>query len=552
MDTEEEARAHQANVLRQEGNALFQRREFHDARTKYSHALSLHPLNPFLYGNRSAAHHRLQAFDRALEDAQKAIELAPDWSKGYLRHAAACEALGRWTDALASYETFVRLARDRACPDVHKVQTKVRILQRKAGRHGGLAVRRGFFSDDQSRPLYDEKDEEDPWDDKPWQRMLQTLLDGCNPRGVNRRGENVVLAHGVFATLLDPDAFQRLVYPGIPTEQLVQAPTSLQALLADPWYAHELVALMPRVQEKAARVLQNVKRRGAQEGEQMDATTERRLLPQVLHEAFAREVLAIVHRVNYHKHVQLANDERLLADPNADVATWDQLDETCLNALLRERNGRGFVAVRDAFMGEEWTHLLLSDVVRMATNGLLLTASLQYNDAKQLVCQQSVRNQIETGSGAKMRFVERQDCTEAYPALSELIEKLHALPYEMNRKRPEHAKLCAPFVHCTAVHQLPAGRCQPLRLDCGTGDKDNGVKLTCIYFFNRVDGEQTSSTRLNLRTDLRDDASVRQIEPKPDRLVLFHSPSVFNEITAVSNGTDLFYLTFWIHGQTLG
>ncbi|CAI5739071.1 unnamed protein product [Peronospora destructor] len=371
--------------------------------------------------------------------------------------------------------------------------------------------------------------------------MLKKLLDGCNKRGINSRGESVVLNDGVFAKLLQQDEFQQLIYPGIPTEQLVHAPKSLQTLLEDPWYEQELLALMPKVKEKAASVLTNVKKQGAEQGDVMDPTTERMLMPQIMQEAFGREVLAMVHRVNHQKHVKLANDARLLADPNSDFATWDQLDDEFLNELLIDKSDVSGVAVLDEFMGEEWTQLLLNDVLRMARNGLLMTT----RSSEHMMSQ---RNHKKTLSGVKLCFIEHQDCTAEYPALVELIEKLHALPYEINMKRPDNAKLCAQFTRCTAIQQLPAGNHQPLRLDCGVGDKDNGCKLTCVYFFNAVDTEQ-KKTNMKLRTALRENSSVRQISPKPDRLVIFQSPFVFNEITTVPDGDDLFYLTFWIHGQ---
>lgn len=545
--------AHQAEALRQRGNEAFKRRQFQEAKKLYSQAISLQNSNHLLYGNRSAASHQLKKFHDALEDAEKAIELSPDWPKGYLRKAAACESLQDWNEAVAAYENVLRLEKEKSSSEAKKAMARVNVLKEKI--RAKPAVKKGFLSDKHSSSIYSEK--EDMGQDttqRSWKLMLKKLLDGCNKRGVNSRGESVVLDDGVFAKLLQEDEFQRLIYPGIPKEQLVHAPKNLQTLLEDPWYEQELLALMPKVQAKAASVLTNVKKKGAEQGDVMDPTTERMLMPQVLQEAFGREVLAMVHRVNYQKHVKLANDARLLADPNSDFATWDQLDDEFLDELLllQDKSEVCDVAVMDEFMGEEWTQLLLNDVFRMAKNGLLMSTAPNV-DAKHVLSQQNKGNQKETLPGAKLRFVELKDCTAEYPALAELIEKLHALPYEINKKRPEKAKLCAQFVHCTAVQQLPPGHHQPLRLDCGAGDKDNGFKLTCVYFFNAVDtrDEEQKRTRLKLRTALSENAPVRQIDPNPDRLVVFRSQSVFNEITAVPDGEDFFYLTFWIHGQAL-
>jgi hypothetical protein len=48
------------------------------------------------------------------------------------------------------------------------------------------------------------------------------------------------------------------------------------------------------LQARAAKVLQGVKERGKTRGDIMDAQTEAELRPQILQEAFAREVVAMV------------------------------------------------------------------------------------------------------------------------------------------------------------------------------------------------------------------------------------------------------------------
>ncbi|KAL7687489.1 putative ribosomal protein S5 domain 2-type [Plasmopara halstedii] len=533
----------QAKTLREEGNEAFQRNEFQKAKDLYTRAIQLHDVDHLLYGNRSAACHQLKEFQEALDDAKKAIELSSDWIKGYLRKAKACEALHDYPNAIAAYE---HVEKNASSSEAKKARDRLMILRRFLD--GKNVLKKGFLADKGISSIYSEKEGLDQeMTRRSWKLMLKKLLDGCNKCGINSRGERVVLDDGVFAKLLQEDEFQRLIYPGIPKEQLVHAPKNLQQLLEDSWYEEELLALMPKVEAKAASVLTNVKKKGADQGDVMDLTTERLLMPQVLQEAFGREVLAMVHRVNYQKHVTFANDARLLADPTSDFATWDQLDEVFLKELFEAQSNVQGVAVMNDFMGMEWTTLLLNDVKRMAKSGLLLSTAPNI-DAMHILSRQQTN--IDGPIGAKLRFVEHQDCTKEYPALTELIEKLHALPYEINFKRAERAKLCAQFTHCTAIHQLPSGHRQPLRLDCGTGDKDNGYKLTCIYFFNQAGAKQKQTT-LKLQTSLEENAPVRQIDALPDRLVMFWSQVVFNEISKVPEGEDLFYLTFWIHGQSL-
>lgn len=54
-----------------------------------------------------------------------------------------------------------------------------------------------------------------------------------------------------------------------------------QELLSREDFAAQLLEIMPRVQERAEEVLANVKRKGAAQGDVMDAATERFLRPQV-------------------------------------------------------------------------------------------------------------------------------------------------------------------------------------------------------------------------------------------------------------------------------
>lgn len=519
-------------------------------------------------------------------------------SQGYLRKAGAYEGLQQWQSAVDTYKSILALDSNPDSADAKKQATvKVKQLQEKlAGpstsnldrkaksksQQQQSAVQHGFLAGKRSSSIYNEKEDlvkeivdaktgatrvEDS-KERSWRFMLRRLKDGCNMQGVNANGERVVLDDGVFAKLLQESEFQKLVYPGIPKQQLVHAPQNLQALLEDPWYEEELLALMPKVEAKAESVLKNVKVRGAAQGEFMDAATEAKLRPQVLQEAFGREVLVMVHRVNYKKHMMMANDVRTLADPNAECAEWDQLSSAFLDALLLAKSSSvdgddpeakvAGVAVMDDFMGEEWTEILLADVQRMATNNLLMETALGIDsspgqrDLKSSSPATASDEPISTNG--RMRFLEQSDCQREYPAVAELLEKLHALPFEINKKRNESAKLCAQFAHCTSLHQLRRGESQRLRLDCGAGENDNGFKLTCVYFFNSLESISSlqGATTLNLRTSLLVDAAVKKIEPVADRLVVFKSQSVFNQITAVQSEHDeLFYLTFWIHGKEL-
>ena len=53
---------------------------------------------------RSACYASLKEYSKALEDAEKTINLKPDWAKGYSRKGAALHGLGDYEEAVSTYE----------------------------------------------------------------------------------------------------------------------------------------------------------------------------------------------------------------------------------------------------------------------------------------------------------------------------------------------------------------------------------------------------------------------------------------------------------------
>ena len=62
-----------------------------------------------LFSNRSAAHSRLGQFSAALEDADEALRLRPDWAKAHGRRGAALHGLGDLSRSEEAYQCGVRL-----------------------------------------------------------------------------------------------------------------------------------------------------------------------------------------------------------------------------------------------------------------------------------------------------------------------------------------------------------------------------------------------------------------------------------------------------------
>lgn len=64
------------------GNAALSANNFVEAIKCYTEAISIDGKNHVLYSNRSAAYAKCKKYDLALQDAEKTIELKPDWGKG--------------------------------------------------------------------------------------------------------------------------------------------------------------------------------------------------------------------------------------------------------------------------------------------------------------------------------------------------------------------------------------------------------------------------------------------------------------------------------------
>lgn len=86
-----------------QSNAACQNGDFAKAVALYTDALTLDPTNYILYSNRSAARLKQGQFSLALQDANKAKELCPQWGKAYFRQGVALQCLRRYGEALAAF-----------------------------------------------------------------------------------------------------------------------------------------------------------------------------------------------------------------------------------------------------------------------------------------------------------------------------------------------------------------------------------------------------------------------------------------------------------------
>ncbi|ORX36911.1 chaperone [Kockovaella imperatae] len=94
-----------AAAIKAEANKAFAAKNYTEASKLYSDAIALDPSNHVLFSNRSASKAGLRDYQGALEDAEKCIELNPDFSKGYARKGAAYHGLRQYPEAVMAYDS---------------------------------------------------------------------------------------------------------------------------------------------------------------------------------------------------------------------------------------------------------------------------------------------------------------------------------------------------------------------------------------------------------------------------------------------------------------
>ncbi|KAE8537884.1 hypothetical protein D1P53_005945 [Cryptococcus gattii VGV] len=97
-----------AESLKTKGNNLMGQKLYESAIEQYTEAIRLDP-NPVYYSNRAAAWGGAGQHEKAVEDAEKALELDPKFTKAYSRLGHAHFSLGNYSDAVKAYENGLEL-----------------------------------------------------------------------------------------------------------------------------------------------------------------------------------------------------------------------------------------------------------------------------------------------------------------------------------------------------------------------------------------------------------------------------------------------------------
>lgn len=102
-----------ADALKAEGNRAMASKDFSEAIKKYTEAIELDGSNVVYLSNRAAAHSSASQHENAVKDAEKAIELNPNFSKSYSRLGLAKYALGDASAAMKAYEKGLEVEGDK-------------------------------------------------------------------------------------------------------------------------------------------------------------------------------------------------------------------------------------------------------------------------------------------------------------------------------------------------------------------------------------------------------------------------------------------------------
>lgn len=108
-DDDGEAVAAGAERAKAAGNAAFGKGDFQLAVKQFGIAIRLSPKNHVLYSNRSGAYASLGNGGDALTDANKCVEISPQWAKGHGRKGAALILLGRYKEAMKAYKAGIEI-----------------------------------------------------------------------------------------------------------------------------------------------------------------------------------------------------------------------------------------------------------------------------------------------------------------------------------------------------------------------------------------------------------------------------------------------------------
>uniref|UniRef100_A0A7S2WGK4 Uncharacterized protein n=1 Tax=Mucochytrium quahogii TaxID=96639 RepID=A0A7S2WGK4_9STRA len=497
--------------------------------------------------NRSNVEFNQKKYEESLRDADEAISLDKQWNKGYFRRATALFELGRIDEAMRTYEDAITNCEDKEFFQMllRKLKSHAKKKKRQAKAMPELYPEAPTAPKNEAEALFQTAE-------RNIKRLREKLTNGSGSL------DNDALVDGLFSRLLEPKSFREIVYHSteVPNDETKKyLPSSFQELVSNEIYFEALVALFPKIKAKAKSVLDNVKSKAAKEGQFMDAATERMLTPQVLNEAFAHQVVDMIHDINRKQNVAFAQASELLASPDDESASYDQLAK---EALVDFGSNRGFGVV-DNFLNDvdgEWRELFLADAEDLFQTGKLEPRDVSSSSKRDMLKQPSGIS--KDYSGCWSCWLKMSECEGDYAALHELFQRMEALPFEMNKKvdgldlrKPVSNNILlfavGPVGGASTVNEF-AGRAA--RLDGMFGEHNNGYKVSVTYCVGSADWTPGQGGEFRLRDISENETNLTNVDPAPDRLVIWKSRRTQNQISPLVSKTPgvMLYISMYFNG----
>lgn len=248
--------------------------------------------------------------------------------------------------------------------------------------------------------------------------MRQTIEKITLERNGLREIQQSHYLNGTFRQLCDSATMVEVLYPGASADVLRNMPKNLKELLE--WLDLELD--LRELSVKAVEVLTNIKAKGAAKGEFMDKETENVLIPQISQESLSKGIIDAVRKLNRKVSATVASRMKLVADPESEKATKNQLLETTISFLIKEK-----FSFQQNFFGQDWVNYARKDVERFVKYEKMSAIDSQGNVMPKSSC-------VDESCGVNyICWIELDSfLKENYPALAEVVEELHCLPYELN------------------------------------------------------------------------------------------------------------------------
>ena len=290
------------------------------------------------------------------------------------------------------------------------------------------------------------------------------------------------------------------------------------------------------IMEWAQEIFGNVKRKGAQSGQSMDAETEIQVMRDVVKECLIRYVVKQINTENSEAFAANSHDAGLLATPQGyTIGDLESLDVDCVKGLMEQGYG-----IQENFLKGDLVKDVFRELEMIDFDGKL----------------SSVQQQKMTGIRSdKICWVNYEGLDrEKQPGLLELFKKMISIPFELNKK-------CSLYLQASGSFQLasyPSKAFYKKHIDGGYDSMNNGRKVTAIFYVN---SEWKSSDGGQLRLykrrpnpfqlekgaiEVKEDEVACDLDPVAGRLVLFRSRDIPHEVLVTNR--KRFAVSLWLPG----